>query len=102
MTKASLALEAFIDETIYRSAEKSYYPTTFIGMRQRYGTIPAISKLVRSGDVQSGFRRLRQLNLLDWTIEAAVLKFPDEFSQQDRECAAFRLREVGYGTSEVV
>lgn len=50
--------------------------------------------LVRSGDIQSGFKRLHKLNLLDWTIEAAVEKFPDEFTGDDLECAAFRLREA--------
>lgn len=94
MRKASLALEAFIDETIQKGREKRYIPTVFIGMRQQLGTIPAISKLIRSGDIQSGFKRLHNLNLLDWTIEAAVEKFPDEFTGDDLECAAFRLREA--------
>lgn len=94
MRKASPELEAFIDETIRRGAAKGYHPTVFIAMRDNLTTIPAISKLVRSGDLQSGFKRLHKLNLLDWTIEAAVEKFPTEFSPDDRECAAFRLREA--------
>jgi hypothetical protein len=91
---ATIELEAFIDETIAVSAQKAYYPTTFIGMRQRHGTVDAISRLVISGDVQSGFSKLNRLGLLDYTIEAAVLKFPTEFSKQAQECAAFRLRMV--------
>ena len=79
------------------SAQKAYYPTTFIGMRKRYGTAEAISRLVVSGDVQSGFTKLKKLGLLDYTIEAAVMKFPDEFSKQAQECAAFRLRLVQGG-----
>lgn len=94
MRKASPELEAFIDETIRRGREKDYHPTVFIGMRQSLGTIPAISKLVRSGDLQSGFRRLEKLGLLEWTIEAAVEKFPNEFDANDRECAAFRLSQA--------
>lgn len=101
MTEASPALEAFIDETIRRAAEKGYHPTVFIGMRQRHKTIPAISKLVQCGDVQSGFKRLKELGLMEWTIEATVLKFPDEFSRQDLDCAAFRLREIGYISAKV-
>jgi hypothetical protein len=89
----SPALEAFIDETIRLSREKGYHPTAFIAMRRK-GTVEAISKLVRSGDVQSGFKRLRDLDLLDWTIEAAVMKFPDEFSKGVQECAKFRLDQV--------
>ena len=87
MPKASLVLEAFIDETIKLSRQKGYHPTVFIGMRERHQTIPAISRLV-----QSGFKRLNELGLIDWTIEAAVIKFPEEFSADTRECAEFRLR----------
>lgn len=94
MAKASQSLEAFIDEGIKRGAAKGYHPTVFIGMRQSLGTIPAISKLVRSGDIQSGFKRLDKLSLLEWTIEAAVEKFPEEFTKVDLECAAFRLGEA--------
>jgi hypothetical protein len=90
-------LEAFIDETIAVSAQKAYYPTAFIGMRQRHGTVDAISRLVVSGDVQSGFSKLQRLGLIDYTIEAAVMKFPSEFSKQAQECAAFRLRMVQGG-----
>lgn len=97
MSKASPALEAFVDETILRGREKGYIPTIFIGMRQDLETIPAISRLVRSGDIQSGFKRLQALGLLEWTIEAAVEKFPEEFSKDDRECATFRLRLARYG-----
>lgn len=97
MRKASPELEAFIDETIRRGAAKGYHPTVFIGMRQSLGTIPAISKLVQSGDLQSGFKRLHKLNLLAWTIEAAVEKFPGEFTRDDYECALFRLGEARKG-----
>ena len=38
-------------------------------MRHQPGTIDAIERLVQSGDLQSGFKRLKQLGLIDWTIE---------------------------------
>ena len=88
---ASIGLESFIDESIRRSAQRGYHPTDFIRMRTQYKTVPAIERLVKSGDVQSGFKKLKQLNMLEWSIEAAVLKFPDEFTDQAKECAAFRL-----------
>lgn len=92
---ATLALESFIDETIRLSAKRGYHPTTFIGMRQRYGTVTAISRLVVSGDIQSGFRRLHEIGLLDWTIETAVTKFPEEFSREVVEAAVWRLKQAG-------
>lgn len=91
---ASVALEAFVDETIRLSQARDYHPTVFIGMRRRHGTVEAISRLVVSGDIQSGFKRLNELGLLDWTIEAAVTKFPDEFSQGVREAAEWRLSQI--------
>ena len=97
---ASAELESFIDETIVVSAQKAYHPTTFIGMRQRHGTVEAISRLVVSGDLQSGFSRLKKLGLIEYTIEAAVMKFPMEFSKTAQECAAFRLRIVQGGPTD--
>lgn len=73
-------LESFIDETIPQARQHGYHPTTFIAMRERHGTVHAIEKLVQTGDVQSGFRRLKELGLLDWSIEAAVLKHTNRFS----------------------
>jgi len=73
-------LESFIDETIRQARQHGYRPTTFIAMRERHGTVYAIEKLMQTGDVQSGFRRLKELGLMDWSIEAAVLKYPSRFS----------------------
>ena len=85
------ALESFIDETIRRAKAAGYHPTAFIAMRQRRGTVTTIEKLVQSGEVQSGFKRLKELGLLEWSIEAAVRKFPNRFSRDTCDCAAFRL-----------
>lgn len=86
------ALDAFLDEMIRRAGVLGYHPKVFISMRQRHGTIAAISKPVQSGDLQTGFKRLNGLGMLDWTIEAAVVKFSNLFSRDDLECAEFRLR----------
>lgn len=94
MRKASPELERFIDESIKLSSAKGYYPSVFISMRDRHKTLGAISRLVRSGDIQSGFKRLSELDMLDWTIEAAIQKFPSEFDHHDRACAEYRLSQV--------
>jgi hypothetical protein len=91
---ASPSLEAFIDESIELSKARGYNPMIFIGMRRQHGTIEAIERLVQSGDIQSGFKRLQQLNLLEWTIEAAVTKFSTEFGRHALECAEWRLAQV--------
>ncbi len=91
---ASPALEAFIDNSIELAKQRGYNPAVFVGMRRQYGTVDAIERLVQSGDLQSGFRRFKQLDLLDWTIESAVIKFPAEFSRNARQCAEWRLQQV--------
>lgn len=78
----SLGLEEFVDESIRKSNKHGYYPSAFMRMRSRHGTVGAIDRLVRSSDIQSGFKRLEALGLLGWTIEEAVLRFPDEFSRE--------------------
>jgi hypothetical protein len=87
-------LEAFVGEGLQRMAERHYYPTVFIRMRDQLGTAPAIERLVVSGEVQSGFRRLQRLDMLEWSMEVAVGQFPDRFTQTARDCAAFRLANV--------
>jgi hypothetical protein len=94
---ASPALEAFIDKSIELAKEREYNPAVFVAMRRQYGTVDAIERLVQSGDLQSGFKRLKQLDLLDWTIESAVIKFPTEFSRNARQCAEWRLQQVQRG-----
>jgi hypothetical protein len=91
---ASPGLEAFVDEAMRLARERGYNPTTFVGMRHQFETIDAIERLVQSGEMQSGFKRLKQLDLLDWTIESAVIKFAAEFSNNARQCAEWRLKQV--------
>lgn len=91
---ASAALEAFIDESIRLSVAHGYQPTIFQRMRRDYGTLDTIERLVRSGDIQSGFKRLKELNLLEWTIEQAVIQFSDEFTRDASECARWRLDQA--------
>lgn len=97
MKRASPELEAFIVETIRRGTEHGYRPTIFMGMQDRHGTLEAMKRLVRNGDVQSGFRRLTELGLQDHTIEAGILKFRSEFDRTDIECAEWRLAQARGG-----
>ena len=84
-------LEDFIDESIRLAISKGYPPTVFQRMRRDHQTVEAIERLVKSGEIQSGFKRMVELDLQDWTIEAAVTRFPGRFSQDAQDCARFRL-----------
>lgn len=88
-------LEEFIKETLRISAEHGYYPTEFISMLNRDNNVRVtIKKLVKSGDIQSGFKRLCELGLKEYTVEAAVLKFPEGFTAAEIEAASWRLSQV--------
>ena len=90
----SVELEKFIDELIRRSIEQGYTPQTFVDMRHRHGTVEAIKRLVTSRKINDGLRRLGELGLLELSVEAAVLKFPEEFTREEQESARWRLEQV--------
>ncbi|MBM7482675.1 hypothetical protein ACVWWI_004013 [Bradyrhizobium sp. USDA 3686] len=73
-------LEEFIDASIESSAELNHIPTRFMEMRRKLGTIAAIKRLVEQSEEQSGFKWARASGLLDWSLEAAVVKFPELFA----------------------
>lgn len=86
-------LETWVDESIRLSGTKGYFPTDFMRMRRANSgrSVEPIERLVQSGDIQSGFRRMKQIGLIDWSLEAAVRKFPARFTKQALSCAEFRL-----------
>ena len=90
----SVELEKFIDESIERLKENGYIPHMFIDMRLQHGTVEAIKRLVASKNVREEFIKLWELNLLDMSIEAAVLRFPEEFTPEEQEVARWRLSQV--------
>ena len=92
-----MTLDQFIDESIRRSAACGYHPKAFMGMREDArrrgkGVASVIALLVESSEPKSGFLRLVQLALTDWSLEAAVMKFPKQFSNRTRAYAEERLK----------
>jgi hypothetical protein len=64
-------LEAQIDESIRRSVEKKYYPTGFIAMRQRHGTVNAMVRAVR-GDGY-GYDKAVEMGLKSHSLEQVMV-----------------------------
>lgn len=84
-------LEAFIDESLERSLAKGYRAPIFRNMRENLGTWEAMRRLAEADVLQSGLKELAKLGLLEWSVEAGVLKFPDRFpSPLTRESARFK------------
>ena len=90
----SVELERFIDKLIEQSVERGYFPRRFIEMRYQLGTVEAIKVLVKSKDIPRGFIRLEELGLLELSVEAAVLKFPEEFTSEEQEVSRWRLEQA--------
>ncbi|MEA2915662.1 MAG: hypothetical protein QOJ15_7743 [Bradyrhizobium sp.] len=84
-------LQLFLERKV--ALEDGYHPTTFVQMRERYKTVEAIRRLIRSGELQSGFKRMKELGMLEWTIERAVIQFPEHFSGEEIEAARWRLQQ---------
>lgn len=88
-------LEAWIDESIRLSWSKGYDPHEFIAMRKRHGTVDAMERLMRTGHIQSGLLRLKELGMAEeWSVEAGILKFPDRFKSTTLQAARFRLDHI--------
>lgn len=91
----SVELEKFTKEIIRKSIQIGYTPRIFCRMRRQRGTVEAMRDLVVSSEIQSGFKRLKELNRLELSIEAAILQFPDEFTSEHRDAARWRLKQAG-------
>lgn len=89
-------LDSFVDSALKQFSALGYVPTAFLQMRTRLGTKAAIERLVVSGEIQSGIQRLKRLDLLDLSMEAIVLKFPEIFRKDIQDAARFRLTQVGW------
>jgi hypothetical protein len=86
-------LDAWVDQSIRISAKHDYHLTAFVAMRARHGTVEAIRRLVSQGDIQSGFRRLKELGLKEWTIEQAVLR-PEPWPRRAQRVEPGRLADA--------
>ncbi len=60
-------------------------------MINNYGMVEALSRLVVSADLQSGFKVLRDQDNLDSTFEAIVVRHPELFQVPIVEAAQWRL-----------
>ncbi len=87
-------LEAFVDESLLLFAKRGYVPDVFKRMREQYGTVDAIERLVRSSEIQSGFKKLQDLEMLDRSMEGTVKRFRERFTSEAFECADFRIRNA--------
>lgn len=65
-------------------------------MIDRYGLVVALSKLVVSADLQSGFKTLRDRGQLDKTFEKVIVRYAEHFRDDVVDAAKWRLDNAGY------
>lgn len=73
-----------------------YHPSDFEGMLATASAARVTEKLVQSGEIQTGLKRLAQMGRLDLSVESIMLEleFSSLFSTQLREAAQWRLNQV--------
>jgi hypothetical protein len=79
-------------------ARLGYRPTYFLQMIEQYGGAETARRLIMSDQPSDGFRRLWEMQRLDMTIEAFVLKpeYAPLFSEEERRRARQRLADLHY------
>jgi hypothetical protein len=88
-------LDAFIREGLEISLAKGYPAPVFRRMMHEHGTVEAVRRLAEADVLQSGLRELAKLDLLEWSAEQAVLKFPKLFPRPlTRASARFKLEQA--------
>jgi vacuolar-type H+-ATPase catalytic subunit A/Vma1 len=63
-------------------------------MLEQYGNERALSLLMDNADIQRGFRVLRNINQLDKTFEAVIVRHKNRFAAEKVEVAQWRLDQV--------
>ena len=88
------ALRRLNDEA--RSASPNYRGEIFDEMLGRHRGWKTAHLLVRSGDLQAGFREMIRVNRPDLTVEHLMLseRYRSLFSQEDLEASQWRLNQA--------
>lgn len=85
-----------IRSAIQECYELGYRPTRFEQMLDSNDAVDVAKRLVRSGDLQDGLKRIKSLNRLDLSMEQIMLdpKFSSLFEKDEREAAKWRLSQL--------
>jgi len=88
------ALEDWVNESTRRCLARGFLRGRFHELRTMLGTVPAITQLIGTPLELTPLRRLKAAGLLEWSLEACVLHFPECFDQGVRNAAKFRLEHA--------
>ena len=86
-------------ETTYEEgAKRGYYPTYFMQMLQDYGGVGTAKRLLAKREPQTGLMKLYEIGLLDYSVEAYVIKerYQPLFTEEEITEARRRLKDLDY------
>ena len=87
---------ARVREALAEAHDLHYYPTRFEQMLAELGAVKLAKKLVVSGELQDGLKKMAKLGRKDLALEAIVLepRFASLFSKDEKQAAEWRLLQV--------
>ena len=96
MSQLETKFEARIQEALVECHRLGYHPSDFEGMLSSASATRVAKKLVTSGELQSGLKKLAQLGRLDLSVESIMLEpqFRTLFAKQLRDAAQWRLNQI--------
>ncbi len=93
MSTSKTAFEQELEQVIRLYEKLTGFPATRTRkMIEEHGRIEALSRLVKSADLQKGFKVLRDSGQLEHTFEALMIRFSDLFKKDAIDAADFRLK----------
>lgn len=94
--KLESEFSARLRDSIRQSHDLGYHPTRFEQMLDEQGALGLARKLIKSGEIQDGFKAVVKLGRKDLTMESIMLEpnFQSLFSAGELEAATWRLSQV--------
>ena len=89
-----MTLDQFVNELISRSASAGFQLFQLTQMRDEYGTVSAVQALVERSEDTSGLAFLVEHELQGWSLEAAVVNYPNHFPSETVGLARSRLAKI--------
>ncbi len=84
--------------TYNASSEIGFKPIRFLKMIYEYGAVETAKRLLASDNLSEGIIKLTELDRLDLSMEAIVIKpeYKELFTKQEIKTAENRLKSLGY------
>ena len=88
--------EARVRAAVQECHSLGYHPTRFEQMLDQADAVSLAKRMVVSGELQSGLKKLKEMNRIDLSVESIMLEpqFCDLFTRQEIQAADWRLKQL--------